>query len=465
MLLTLEIVAYALSFWLGLYLLARNPANPRLRYAGIGLLAYAVSLASATLARFAPAPAGVMILTRLHAPMLFLPAFFWFATIIYLLPETSGARATLIRVWKFGLLPVAVPLYLLSVFANLVFDFSSGLPQPGPAYGVFAVAVLVPLLLALFFVAQTFRQATDKKPLALLLLASIFVALGAGLLTFPLEWLARSWLLFGVSLDFIILGLVIALLDAFDEGESLLPDIARSFDASLLFVLLFGGPVALTMALGTGVSFSMLVLLLVSISAAIASQTLADPLQSKLDALAFAAFPQLRQARAELRTTASILPRVDPSLEPAALDDAEFARLTRRALSNLGNLPRLATSPLTQLPLVRQRLAHRRAADDTLERAAELKQLLVEQIGLLKPPGDAAFGTSDAWRYYNALYFPYVVGLKPYSRRADHDGLDAAARQALDWFRAVVPERTLYNWQTAGARLIAQNLRERARAA
>ena len=31
-----------------------------------------------------------------------------------------------------------------------------------------------------------------------------------------------------------------------------------------------------------------------------------------------------------------------------------------------------------------------------------------------------------------------------------------------DWiFRAAVPERTLYNWQTTAARLVAQDLRER----
>ena len=74
--------------------------------------------------------------------------------------------------------------------------------------------------------------------------------------------------------------------------------------------------------------------------------------------------------------------------------------------------------------------------------------------------GQGEFGTADAWRYYNALYYPYVAGLKPYSRRAIHDDLDPAAGQALAWFQAQVPERTLYNWQTAAARLVAQNLRE-----
>ncbi|NIW45128.1 MAG: hypothetical protein GWN30_10315, partial [Gammaproteobacteria bacterium] len=89
-----------------------------------------------------------------------------------------------------------------------------------------------------------------------------------------------------------------------------------------------------------------------------------------------------------------------------------------------------------------------------------LRILLAESIDRLKPDSDAEFGTTDAWRYYNALYFPYVAGLRPYSRRADHDRSDPVIRAALDWFQVQVPERTLYNWQTEGAQLIAQDLRE-----
>ncbi len=31
----------------------------------------------------------------------------------------------------------------------------------------------------------------------------------------------------------------------------------------------------------------------------------------------------------------------------------------------------------------------------------------------------------------------------------DHQRADRMTREALDWFRAAVPARTLYNWQTA----------------
>ena len=53
-----------------------------------------------------------------------------------------------------------------------------------------------------------------------------------------------------------------------------------------------------------------------------------------------------------------------------------------------------------------------------------------------------------------------MAGLRPYSRRAEHDRSDPVINAALDWFQVQVPERTLHNWQAEGARLVAQDLRE-----
>jgi hypothetical protein len=126
----------------------------------------------------------------------------------------------------------------------------------------------------------------------------------------------------------------------------------------------------------------------------------------------------------------------------------------------MANLPKLASSPLTRLPQIMHRLGQNDRADGTLARANELKAILTESIEKLQPRGEGTFGTTDAWRHFNALYFPYVVGLRPYSRRAIYD---EEYEEVLDWFRTQIPERTLYNWQTAAARLVARDLRERAR--
>ncbi|MCX6049418.1 MAG: hypothetical protein NT075_30325, partial [Chloroflexi bacterium] len=158
--------------------------------------------------------------------------------------------------------------------------------------------------------------------------------------------------------------------------------------------------------------------------------------------------------------TIEVLPKIDETINVSSWDETEFVRLTRRALSHYGDLPHLAASPLTRLPLIDMRLATHPDAASTLQRATELKRLLQEAILQLKPTGDAAFNSSEAWRHYNALYFPYVVGLKPYSRRVEYTNLDPASQQALDWLRAQVPERTLHNWQNAAAKLVAQYLKE-----
>ena len=215
------------------------------------------------------------------------------------------------------------------------------------------------------------------------------------------------------------------------------------------------------MALSTGITLAMVTLLLAATGVAVATQVFSDSIQATLDRVTFFRAPHLNQARADLRAAARALPRLDDALDLKSLEDAEFNRLTRRAISHMGDLSRLAASPLTRLPLVTARLAARGANGDTLDRAAELKALLAESILRLKPRDKGDFGTSDEWRHYNALYFPYVVGLKPYSLRVEQNGLGPTAHEALAWFRASVPERTLHNWQNAAAKLVAKDLRER----
>ncbi len=143
------------------------------------------------------------------------------------------------------------------------------------------------------------------------------------------------------------------------------------------------------------------------------------------------------------------------------LDDEAFARLTRRALGHYGDLSKLVASPLTQLPVIDERLTARGAVDQPVERANELKALLAEHIARLKPRDGGEFGTSEQWRYYNSLYFPYVVGVRAYAQNATAAGLDPVARQAWQWLVTEVPQRSLHNWQNAAARLIATDLRGR----
>src|SRR5206468_2758537 len=142
---------------------------------------------------------------------------------------------------------------------------------------------------------------------------------------------------------------------------------------SALSALLFGGQVALVIVLATGPTLAMVALLFGTILAAIAVQTFSDQLQLILDRLAFARLPRLRKVRADLRDTATALPRANAALDLEAIDDSTFLHLVRSALSRYGDLPHLAASPLVYLPAVEARLTERGGKDKVLERAIELK--------------------------------------------------------------------------------------------
>ena len=362
-LLIVELLTFFLAWWLGLYLLARNLNSRHLRFTGLGLAVYALALALDLLSRQTAEPTNSQTLARWGWPLLFLPAYFWFGSLLYLLPESSPWRQRFGRPFSIVLIPAAVLFYFLAVATDLIFTLSpAGVPQPGPWYTVFAVVILLELMSILFLLVHALRSTAwgeerPSRPKALLLAATLFFTLGTLLLIFPLGWLPGWLLVLGVAGDLVVLGVAIALLDAFEEGETLLPDFLRSLTYSFFVAALFGGQVVLIMFLGTGLTAAMLVLLLLVIATAVATQTFADPIQVTLDNVVFARFPRIRQARAELRAAASAAPRTDNTLDLSALTEAQFNRHTRNALSNMGNLPRLAASPLTRLPLIEARLA------------------------------------------------------------------------------------------------------------
>jgi hypothetical protein len=433
-----QILTYVFALWLGLYLLARNPGKNGLVFAGLGLVVYAVGIGLDVLASYAE---GV---ERWRMPLLYLPALFWFGAALHLLPDTAAAQNR-----DTGLVIAAALVFVVDTVVN-----------NSIVHQVIGIGALLLMGGALLVVGRAFGSGLPRRPLVVLFTVTIFFALSIAALLLPDDWLANDVVALGISLDIICLGYTIVVLDAYDEGEALILDVLRAFAVAMVGVLIFGGQVVLVMTITGTVTAPLVLLLLAIIATTLMLQAFADPLQALLDRFIFARLPHVQRERADHRAAARAAPRVKQVLNLDAIDDAQFTRYTRRALSNMGDLSRLASSPLTRLPVIEARLAGRGAQNNTLERAIELKALLTESILKLKPRDKGAFGTSDEWRYYNAVYFPYVVGLKPYSRRDLDDGPDPTSKDALDWFQAQVPERTLHNWQNAAARLIAQDLRE-----
>lgn len=451
-LLALAVVSYGVTLWLGGYLLAKDAGRPLLGYTGLGLMSYALAFAAFALAGVT----GSSLLLRLQSALSFLPATLWTGAFLHLLPDTPTRDACL-KVWRYSLLPLTGLLAVLAVSTPALLD-PGGTPN-GSTYLVLILAVMAPLLGAFVLVVRELPRGVSGRPFGFLLVVTLFFALALGLLLLPFELLPRSLTLTAMGADLLLLGLGVALFDAFDEGEALLADLGRSGLGAALLSLLLGSQVMVAMV-ATSASPELVTLLFGVLAVAVLLQVFGDALQGALDRLVFRRAPGVRRGRADLRAVSSALPRINDALVPVALSDEEFARLTRRALSHFGDLSRLAASPLIRLPILGERLGERNA-DDTLERAQELRRLLVESIVKLKPDDDAPFGAGAEWRYYNVLFFPYVLGVKPFSRRTDAGTLDATAREALEWFRTHVPERTFYNWQKAAADLVAQDLRER----
>lgn len=380
------VLIYSFTLWLGVYLLRRNWQKPVMRYAGLGLITYAVGMVLVT----------VLPRTDLHLPVTILPLICWALAVI-------NYRQT---------------------------EISSD---------------------------QQFNR--TRRPRALIVAATISFSGGLALLVIPQALLRTDLVLLLIGVDLLILGYSIAVLDADDEGEALLPDALRSLVLTAAGGLVFGGQIVLVMAI-QGTTDALQFLLLSTLTIIIIIPALLPWLQQALDAWLLADSPQLQQERSQLQAVYEALSRRADSLDALTLDEAEFTRLTRRALGHLGDFERLATSPLIHLPVISQRLADQQRPESTLGRITELRAILIESIERLRPPGAEAFGTGDEWRYYNALYFPYVLGLKPYRRYPADEDLDDTTRTALAWFQAQVPERTLYNWQNKAAQLIARDLRE-----
>ena len=445
----LSAVVFTLSWWLGLYLLARDPRKPVLALAATGLCGFALVVALDAVRVVSVAHAG--LLSQIEIYLVAVPGVAWFAVVLELArpPETWRGRAT------------ELSLVAVVAAATLVGAGMAGSVEGPLRTGHWVMFAVISASTLGALVAAVRRRSQPVSVVGVVVVATLFFALGNAVLIIPLG-LVPSWLaLASTGFDVLLLGVAVALWDAFDEGQALRADMLRSFAGTFVVAVLFGGQALLGMAVtgGDGPGRTALtVLLFTSLAIAIAINVLADPLVGLLDRLAFSRSPTLRADRAALRSTEAALPLRSPG-PLDHLDDDTFARLTRRALGHYGDLSKLVASPLTQLPVIDERLAARGATDQPLERANELKALLADHIARLKPRDGGEFGTTEHWRYYNSLYFPYVVGVRAYAQNATAAGLDPVARQAWQWFVTEVPQRSLHNWQNAAARLIAADLR------
>lgn len=432
-----QVLVFSVTLWFGLYLTTRSSKKRGLRYAGLGLIAYAFGLAYLII------ESVIVVRTPFRLLPLVFPALFWMAAIYALSPDVTVQHVN--RLFRYGL---ALTLFAFTVMLTFSQD------QIG------AVSV-VPVGFLLFSLVRAWQsRQISPKPMITVVISTIFFLLALGTLLLPVTLISHTLIFLAVSGDLMLLGYALARVDAYEEGTLLWRDLLRSFALTAIVTLVFGVQVFVIARLTNAGESTTILLVLPVIASAVVLATLFDRLQAGLDRLTFPRQSDMNTQREVLRSVSEAVLRVNTSVDFVALPPEEFIRYTRQALSHFQNLDKLAVSPLTYLPLIDQRLAAQGADDSLIERAKALKMLLRECIERLKPASTSAVGFSDEWRYFNVLYFPYVVGLKPYSRKFEQDMMDESAQQALIWFQNTVPERTLYNWQSIGAKLVTQDLQD-----
>ncbi|MGG3506479.1 hypothetical protein ABES58_13460 [Paenibacillus lautus] len=454
---TVQLIYFGLMFWFGLYIVSRDARNVRLLLAGLGVIVCSFGVGAAILMPYSLEPQRIALpLSKIQDISSYLPLVLWQGAVLSTVAGKEDKRNALWTLWKYGLIGLALGSVIWLAFAVNPDEF------------VVSYKAALCTFFILFIVLSLWGTLSDKikRPLSFYVFSYVPLLIFACMTALAFFYPNDAWnkgVTMAQGTGMLVFSAYTMIKEIREQGESWLPDLFRSLDYSVFFTLIFSGQVALVIWLGTGTGFDFITLLLLMISmmVSIAFQVFVYPIRALLDNFALMMFPKLRLERSKLRLVESVQARIDEDAKPEEMDDEELYRHIRRATSNLGNLERLASSPLTQLKLIDERLRKRGAVDGVMERANELKSLLIESILQIKPRQDESFGTTDEWKFYNALYFPYVVGIKPYSVRYSGNQLDAPSQDALAWFRSCVPERTCYNWQNAGVRLIATSLKEK----
>ena len=167
-----------------------------------------------------------------------------------------------------------------------------------------------------------------------------------------------------------------------------------------------------------------------------------------------------------------ILPIPIPLLDPDHFK--AFDNSVRRAITQLCDPTKLAVSPLLNLSIITASLYEQGLSDTPFHRVAILKEVLAELVNGLQPHRRTESCTDTACRFYNCLYYPYVLGITRRraptvlrglrEQRQQTGGPCSEQEQVLIWLLQV-DEDTYYKWQRRGSDTLARILRERESAA
>ncbi|MGH3637406.1 MAG: hypothetical protein ACRDUX_00110, partial [Mycobacterium sp.] len=224
-------VVFSLSWWLGLYLLARGPRKPVLFLAAVGLTSFAVVVALDAVRHLSTSHAAV--LSHVEVYLAVVPGIAWVAVLLELSRPADTWRS------RAGELVTVAVVAALAVTGAAMARSVDGPLRLGHwvMFAVISLSTLGAMAVALR------RPRKPRRVIGVAVIATLFFALGNAILVIPLG-LVPSWLALALTgFDVLTLGMAVALWDAFDEGQALRADMLRSFTASVAVAVLFGGQV------------------------------------------------------------------------------------------------------------------------------------------------------------------------------------------------------------------------------
>src|SRR6476659_5133756 len=201
----LSALVFSLSWWLGLYLLARDPRKPVLVLAAIGLTSFAAVVALDAVR--VTAGAGASSLSSIEIYLVAVPGIAWFAVLL----EMSRPSDT----WRSRAGEIAL---VAAVAAVALFGAAMAGNVDGPLRMGHWVMFAAISLSSLGAMVKAVLVKPPRPVVTFVVLATLFFVLGNAILIIPLG-LVPSWLaLASTGFDVALLGVAVAIGDAFDEG-------------------------------------------------------------------------------------------------------------------------------------------------------------------------------------------------------------------------------------------------------
>ena len=502
-----QIVAFGAFLWLGFFILSRAlRQTPVTILTFVGLATQASFFMSSVIIDHSALPNGtgldVDLLVRLFWWNNVLPIAIWFHMTTMVTHRNRPVRA--VNPVVIALYTAALLFTVLGMFTDVIINYANG-RNSGPAYPFFVVYLAVAGVGALWNLVRTFfatlRRSDDGaerraiiNELRLVVPGGVLFLVGGLYLALINMLDIRGYNAPGALLALFGLGLLgygLVHYDMMVEGR----DVRRDFVYALVGIVSVNTLYVLPFVI-LGVAAPYTLLLLVGL--ATLTHSTVDFWRSRLDTLFFSR-PE-REAREAARsyatelgtiptasvelTTAILEPVVAEAPPPDAPAEADssgdwlraddekgFNDLTRKAITGLKSQPQMVRSPLLGLQMVEQRLRAQGISDNRLNRAAVLREILLEKIDGLRPADtDGDEPTPDALRFYNVLYYPYVRAISHKAalgeaarlrderrRRGERD--PTQHETALNWL-ADVDENTFYKWQRKASDTIAATLRE-----